>query len=221
MKGRDLLKRGSILFSSARFALAQAGSGSRLKAGFAERDISPDVGMEHPGGYGKAYHRSFHDACKVRASVFDDGKTRVALVGIDALMIPRRLALDAREAIRTRCGIAQEAVLIGTSHSHSSGPTGMVQPGEYDHASPLARQLAYEKSSCADAGYLQRVRAAVVDAVCEADSRRGEARLSFGSGLESQVGFNRRLRMKSGLTHPHPRPGNPDTLGYTRPIPPH
>src|SRR5216683_5023496 len=118
------------------------------------RDISPDVGMEQPGGYGKAFHRSFHDPCKVHVAVFDDGRSRVALVGLDALMVPRGLVTQVRETIHERCGIPPDAVLIGASHSHSSGPVGMIQPGEYDHASPLVKQLAYEKSSAANPNYL-------------------------------------------------------------------
>lgn len=34
-----------------------------LKVGFAERDISPKIGMEQPGGYGKAFHRTFQTLC--------------------------------------------------------------------------------------------------------------------------------------------------------------
>lgn len=191
-----------------------------VKAGFAERDITPDVGMEVPGGYGKSFSKKIHDACKARACVFDDGKKEVALVGLDSLVVPRSLVLEARAAIQKRCGIAPEAVLIGASHSHSSGPVGMVLPHEYDHASDLVKDLAYNKSSMADAGYLAKVRDAIVDAVVAAHETRAEGTASFGSGREETVAFNRRIRMKNGLAYSHPGKGNPDNVAFAGPVDP-
>src|SRR3954469_24737816 len=107
---------------------------AELKAGFAERDITPEVGMEVPGGYGKSFSKRIHDPCKARIAVFDDGTTRVAIVGLDALIVPRVLVLEARTQIQQRCGIRAEAIMISASHSHSSGPVGMVLKGEFDHA---------------------------------------------------------------------------------------
>lgn len=191
-----------------------------MKAGFAEADITPELGLEVPGGYGKAYCRSIHDPCKVRAAVFDDGRTRVALVGVDAGFVYRPMVLQARELIRQRCGIPAESVLIGASHSHSSGPLGIVQPGQYDHASDLVKRLAYEKSSCADAAYVDKVRDKIVEAVCAADRGRVEARCGAGVGKEDRVAFNRRLRMKSGVTYTHPGQNNPEVVDYAGPTDP-
>jgi hypothetical protein len=176
--------------------------------------------MEAPGGYGKSYHRVFHNACKVRAAVFDDGHTRVALVGIDALAIRRPSVEAARKEIQARCGIAPNAVLIGASHSHTSGPTVMVLPGEYDHASPLVRSLAYEKSSCADAKYLKQVEKQIADAVCAANDARTEALCGAGNGIEDKAAFNRRFRMKNGLSFTHPGQNNPDIVEPAGPIDP-
>jgi len=191
-----------------------------FKAGFAETDITPDEGMEKPGGYHKSFMRRTQDPCKVRAAVFDDGKMRVALVGIDALIVPRQLVKAVRTDIEAQCGIAPEAVLIGASHSHSSGPVGMVQPGEYDHASDLVKRLAYEHSSCADPKYLERVQKEIVNAVCQADKNRVEAQCGADSGHEDKVAFNRRFRMKNGLTFTHPGKRNPDIVEPAAPIDP-
>ncbi len=148
------------------------------------------------------------------------GHRRVALVGVDALMVPRPLVQKARQEIEAQCGIAPGGVLIGASHSHSSGPTGMVQPGEYDDASPLVRKLAYQDSSCADPRYLDRVRTQIVAAVCNADRSRVDVRMSAGSGQEKGAAFNRRFRMKNGRTFTHPGQGNPDIVGVAGPIDP-
>ena len=191
-----------------------------MMAGFAELDITPEIGMEQPGGYGKSYHRSVHDPCKVRASVMNDGVRRVAIVGVDALVVPRPLVETVRKQINDRCGIPPEAILIGASHSHSSGPTGMILPGEYDHADPFVRSLAYEKSSCADASYLKMLEKQIVEAVCQADTSKVEVKMGIGIGTESTVAFNRRFRMKNGLTFTHPRQNNHDILEVAGPIDP-
>jgi hypothetical protein len=191
-----------------------------MKAGFAERDITPDIGMEQPGGYGKSFHQKVHDPCKVRAAVFDDGQKRVALVGIDALFIMRPQVEAARKGIQEKCGIPPEAVLIGASHSHSSGPMGMIVPGQFDHASPLVQKLAYEQSSCGNPAYMDRVVQQIIAAVCQAESARADATCGIGKGLEDKVAFNRRLRMKNGMSYTHPGKGNPDIVEPAGPTDP-
>lgn len=191
-----------------------------FKAGFAERDITPDIGMEAPGGYGKSYHKTLHDPCKVRAAVFDDGKQRIALVGLDLLFINRYLVKEMRSEIEKRCGIKPECILIGASHSHSSGPIGMSEPGDYDNASDLIKDLANNKSTIANPAYTEKLKQQTVDAVTAANEARADAKLAVGFGTEDKVAFNRRLRMKNGLSYSHPGAGNPEIIGFAGPTDP-
>lgn len=191
-----------------------------LRVGFAESDISPTLGMEQPGGYGKSFHQSFHDPCKARAAVFDDGNSVVALVGLDALGIDRRSVQRVRKRIQEACGIRGDHVLIGASHSHSSGPVGMVMPGDYDHANPFIQDLAYKQSSMADLKYLEMMETGIVNAVTQAHARRVEAEVGMGKGIEDKVAFNRRFFMQSGLTVTHPGQNNPEIMEPAGPVDP-
>ncbi len=222
MNRRDFLTHAAIASPVAAMLTGRrtATAAALLKVGYAETDITPDIGMEQPGGYGKVYHQSFHDPCKVRAAVFDDGSKRVALVGTDTLMIPRHLVLTVRKAIEHETGIAGKAILIGASHSHSSGPIGMVQPGDYDHASELVRKLAYEQSSAADPGFLKYVEKQIISAVLQANGHRRALACGVGSGYEKEAAFNRRFRMTNGQTHTHPRQGNPNIIRPAGPTDP-
>ena len=211
---------GVLSILAAHAAVAYAAESREFKVGFAEQDISPAIGMEQPGGYGKAYHRAFHDPCKVRAAVFDDGKTRVAIVGIDALFIRRQTVQTVREAINKKCGIKPESILISASHTHSGGPIGYYLPGEFDDASPLVRSLVHERTVCANPDYLAKVEHGIVDAVCAADACRTPARCGVASGSEDKVAFNRRFRMKDGFSMTHPGQGNPGIIEPAGPIDP-
>ena len=156
--------------------------------------------MERPGGYGKGYHQAFHDPCKARAVVFDDGEKPVALVGLDALIVVKPHVEEVRKRVAEKTGIAPEAIMIGASHSHSSGPTGMVQPGDLDHADELVRDLAYEQSSSADPLYVERMIDGIPRAIIYAWETRSDLSVGFGRGEEDSISFNRRWRMKNGLT---------------------
>lgn len=205
---------GAFLACVAVHSAAAAGNESPpvFRAGFAERDVSPAVGDEAPGGYGKARHAAFHDPCKARAAVFDDGTAPVAIVGIDALLVRRPTVEEARRRIAERTGIPAGRVLIAASHSHSAGPTGMILPGEYDADSDLVRSLAYDKTVVASPAYLEKVAEGIAAAVAEAHEKRGDARAAAGFGTAEGVAFNRRFRMRSGFTMTHPGVGNPEIV---------
>jgi hypothetical protein len=89
-------------------AAAATGPGE-FKAGFAERDSSPEIGPERLGGYGQTFHRRFRDPCKVKVAVFGKGMTNVALVRVDALALSRKVILATRSEIRRLAGISEQA----------------------------------------------------------------------------------------------------------------
>lgn len=212
--GRHLLLLGGMIWS------LETVEAAGIMAGFAERDVSPEIGMERPGGFVKDFHRTFHDPCKVRVALFSDGGKNVVLVGVDAVQLPRDLMLRARDRIARTTDIRPEEIMIGASHSHTSGPTGILLPGQFDTASEQVRKLAYEESTLADADYLETVTQGIVDGVRHARAARVPAQLGFGFGHEDTISFNRRYRMKNGQIWTNPGQMNPDIVDYAGPIDP-
>lgn len=192
-----------------------------MRVGFAELDITPPRGWEMPGGSRRAFHEgAVHDPCKVRATVFDDGAEQVALVSVDAVIVPRGLVRSARAQINACCGIPPTSVMIAATHSHSAGPLGFYERGQFDHAPEWIQRLAYEQSPCADAGYIGHVKKQIVSAVSEAWVSRMEVQCGVAKGCEPKAAFNRRFRMRNGLTYTFPGQGNPDIISQAGPIDP-
>ena len=190
-----------------------------MKAGFCELDITPAVGMEQPGGYGKAYISRIHDPLKVRAAVFDDDTERVALVGVDTCALQSARAIAAvRAEIEQRCGVRPDHVMVGASHTHSGGPFFGFLPQDVEDAPALVRDLVLRHSTITDPLYYDWVVRRICTAVCEADRRKQEAVLAVASGVEDKVAFNRRFRMANGRTYSHPGKGNPDIIEPAGPI---
>ena len=70
-----------------------------IKTGFYEADITPAIGMERPGNYFKVFIREIREQLKVRACYITDGKTEVALVGIDTCSISPEISDPVKEEL--------------------------------------------------------------------------------------------------------------------------
>ncbi len=193
-----------------------------MQVGFAAADVTPPVGREVPGGFSKAYSRSFHDPLLATAVVIADGDERVALVGLDNLSVKRSVAQAARGMIEERTGISGSHVMVGASHTHNGGPCVGAFPGDFSGAfdPEFCEELAQNHATAPDPEYLRELSAQIATAVILADQCKQEALLAVGRGVEDTVAFNRRFRMRDGTQMTHPGKGNPDALEPAGPTDP-
>ncbi len=163
-----------------------------LQVGFGVGDITPEVGMEMPGGFFKRVGKGVRDPLLAVACVAYDGTTPVALVGIDALFVTRPTVEHARRIIQKNTKIPGEHVLIGANHTHTGGP--------------VASCLGCDENPA----YTDRLAKSIASAVTDAWNSLHAAELGVGVGKLEGVAFNRRFLMRDGreITHPG-KPGTP------------
>ncbi|HEV3120243.1 MAG TPA: hypothetical protein VGY58_24495, partial [Gemmataceae bacterium] len=135
-----------------------------LQLGFGTGDLTPETGMEMPGGFFKRAGKAGRDKLLAVACVVHDGTTPVALVGIDTLFITRPTVEQARRAIQAATQIPGDHFLIGASHTHSGGP--------------IASCLGCD----ANPAYLDKVVKAITGAVDGAWHTLHAAELGIGTG---------------------------------------
>lgn len=191
-----------------------------MKAGFCEKDITPAPGTERAGGYYKMFIQGVHDPLKVRASVFDNGKNRVAIIGVDTCIITAKTVNAVKALIKEKIGIVPENVMIAASHTHAGGSLWGGDMEKYVDAPELIKKLVFDCSSSIDKDYEPLVAEKIVEAVEEAELALAESSFSFGTGCENSAVFNRRIRMKNGAAFTHPGKGNPDIVDYAGPTDP-
>jgi hypothetical protein len=94
-----------------------------LKAGVAKIDVTPPLGTRMAGFAGRVFPSlAVHDPLWARAIIFDDGKRRVGLVGMDLIGISESVVSQVREGAKKSAGITPEGLLLAGTHTHS-GPT--------------------------------------------------------------------------------------------------
>lgn len=151
---------------------------STLQAGTAVRDISPRkplflVGYPHV----PRVSTGIHDPLLATALCLRQGDTAVLLIAVDILFINPPTARKLRQTISAATGIAEAAIFISCSHTHSGPVTHSMIAWESDPVVPPP-----------DPAYLQQFETEILQAALEAAGRLQPARWAWTSATISGLG---------------------------------
>ncbi len=164
-----------------------------IKAGFATACITPLPGKDIPGLFERRLALGVHDDLYVRAAALDDG-TKIALVQVDAIVVPEQVVKQARKEAQRLCGIPAAQCFIAATHTHSGGPLFGGFLSEPDEA------------------YMAFVAGQIAAAISEAFRTSRPAMAGWNKAIAPGVAFNRRFLMKDGRQRTHPGKLHPDIV---------
>ncbi len=149
-----------------------------LTAGLAKVCITPPPGVPLAGFAARQGNASgVHDHLFARACVVEEDGQALAFVSVDLLALDERFVRDVRRAVQSRTGIAAEGLLLAATHTH---------------AGPVTIRTFVNPGDSLDAGYMERLAAAIEQCVAEAWQSRRPARIGVGTGRAEGIGVNRR-----------------------------
>ena len=164
-----------IFFPILLFLFVAASTRAEFRAGIAVRVVTPDPLLPVSGGVGPSNPVNKQEGdLTVRALVFADDNTKLAIVSADFLGFPSVLGDKARARVK---GIPPERILIGATHTHSAPDCY----GFADHNGKFSTDLKYIDLVCDR----------IAEAINEALNRVQPASLKIATGeAKGKIAFN-------------------------------
>ncbi|MBQ8551668.1 MAG: neutral/alkaline non-lysosomal ceramidase N-terminal domain-containing protein [Clostridia bacterium] len=175
---------------------------NNLKVGYAKNNINPPLGIAVCGYYIDRFAKGFVDDLEVHAMVLTDGKTDIAMVGVDICYMVIGLVDRIRAQIEAQTGIKQENIYLNATHTHT-GPDMSYGGMSADCA-----------TNALTVRYTEFLITRIADAVKLAQADVKPARMGFCVGYAPErVAYIRRYKMKDGSTMTCP-PINDPNIDY-------
>lgn len=176
------------------------GQQTAFRAGAYAADVTPErFPLSVNGGFSDRQATSAHDRLHARCLVLDDGKSKVAVVVVDSCMIPRELMDAAKALAEKKTGIPADNMLISATHTHTAPTVAGVFQSEPDRE------------------YMKFLVGRIAGGIDRAHANLAPARAAWAVGREPNQVFNRRWRMKAGVTNPDPFGGTTDRVRMNPP----
>ena len=169
-----------------------------FKAGFARTDITPPLGTPIVGYFEKRFAKGVLDPLEANALAVSDGANTVVFIAADLLGIEGvEFNLALRRRIAAAAGVAETAMYIHSTHTHTGPGAGIAGRGRTD---------LFDGTSF----YNEFVSSRLSDVACMAVADMAPASLAIGNSEAKRISFLRRYRMKDGSIRTNPGIGNPD-----------
>ena len=170
---RFMKTRRLFLFATLLFVAVAARA--EFRAGIAVRVVTPEPLLPVSGGIGPSHPVNRKEGeLTVRALVFADEATMVAIVSADFLGFPAALGDKVRAQVK---GIPPEHILIGATHTHSAPDCYAFPDGK--------------GGTAADLKYLDTVCARMAEAINEASDKLQPATLKIATGeAKGKIAYN-------------------------------
>lgn len=164
-----------------------SGAEKVFRAGAHAMEITPPkFPISVNGGMSDHFATGAHDPLNARCLVLDDGTTKIALVTCDSCMILRKVHDSARKQTEKLTGIPETNILISATHTHSAPSSANVFQSD------------------ADEDYMKFLAERIAAGIATAHEGLKPARIGWGVGENSDQVFNRRWKLKEGVTNADP-----------------
>ncbi len=159
----------------------------RLLAGAATSNITPWLDEPIVGNWQTPPARHIHDDLHARCLVLDDETTRIAIITVDSVGVPREVYDEAKRLIHESTGTPIDHLLMAATHTHSATSsqwqhTLRSSAKTVEHANPVEQMSEYQK-------FLAH---RISDSVRRAINNLEPARVAWGAVDESAHVTNRR-----------------------------
>ncbi|MFK7734770.1 MAG: neutral/alkaline non-lysosomal ceramidase N-terminal domain-containing protein, partial [Pirellulaceae bacterium] len=189
---------------------------AELRCGAASVDVTPEeLPVIQNGGFLAVTANRVLDPLHARAVVFEDERTKLAIVVVDSCMIPTQVCDQIKAIASQQTGIRSDRILISATHTHTA-------PSVMD----------YCLGADADTTYREYLIPRVADAIRQANERLQPAKAGHAVVDASRFTKNRRwiTRTDALRVDPfgdrtvhammHPGHANPDFVGPSGPVDP-
>ncbi|HWQ53212.1 MAG TPA: hypothetical protein VN442_05975 [Bryobacteraceae bacterium] len=194
------------LLSSA-FVVSCSGPAGHFRAGAAAVDITPQAfPVPMRGTFSFRPATTAHDPLHARALVLDDGRTRLAMVIIDNVGIPRSLLDEAKRIASEATGIPTNRILTSSTHTHTAPyPIPQQVTDTWDKKTlPPEEAAVFDMAYEANVQYSGLLKRQIAKAIQEAAARLQPAEIGAAVVQLPEHLNNRRWFKKEGSIPPSP-----------------